>query len=70
MRQFGVAHGMKFKTLFMSDHDLLIFFNTSNQFLAPGGTFECCVFKLVSCKPGASRELDLRPLRPEKLQMF
>ena len=31
------------------------------------------VFKLVSCKPGASRELDLRP-RPgpghEKLQML
>ena len=23
------------------------------------------VFKLVSCKPGASRELDLRPPRPE-----
>ena len=28
---------MKFKTLFMSYHDLLLFFNMSNQFLAPGG---------------------------------
>ena len=28
------------------------------------------VFKLVSCKPGASRELDLRPPRPEKLQII
>ena len=27
---------MKFKTLFMGDHDLLIFFNMSNQFLALG----------------------------------
>ena len=29
---------MKFKTLFMSagDHDLLLFFNMYNQFLAPG----------------------------------
>ena len=26
--------------------------------------------KLVSCEPGASMELDLRPLRPEKLKMF
>ena len=26
--------------------------------------------KLVSCKPGASRELVLRHPRPEKLQMF
>ena len=32
---------MKFKTLFMSDHDLLIFFNMSNQFLAPSWGFEC-----------------------------
>ena len=28
------------------------------------------VLKLVSCKPEASRELDLRPPRPDKLQMF
>ena len=28
---------MKFKTLFISNHDLLLFFNMSNQFLAPGG---------------------------------
>ena len=27
----------------------------------------CLAFKLMSCKPGASRELDLRPPRPEKL---
>ena len=49
--------------------DLLLFFNMSNQFLAPGGLM-LSVFKLVSCKPGASRELDLRPKRPEKLKMF
>ena len=34
---------MKFKTLFMSDHDLLLFFNMSNQFLAPGGLNAECV---------------------------
>ena len=51
---------MNFKTLFMSDFDLLLFFNKSKQFLAPGG-LNADVFKLVSCKPGASRELDLRP---------
>ena len=28
------------------------------------------VFKLVSCKLWASRELNLRPPRPEKLQML
>ena len=28
---------MKFKTLFMIDFDLLLFFNISKQFLAPGG---------------------------------
>ena len=28
---------MKLKTLFMSDFDLLLFFNTSKQLLAPGG---------------------------------
>ena len=28
------------------------------------------VLKSVSCKLGASRELDLRPPRPEKLQML
>ena len=27
---------MTFKTLFMSDFDLLLFFNMSKQFLAPG----------------------------------
>ena len=47
----------------------------SKQFFAPVGLrplmdsglthFECV--KLVSCKPGASRELVLRPPRPEKL---
>ena len=41
----------------------------SNQFLAPGGLNAECV-KVVSYKPGASRELDLRPPRPEMLQMF
>ena len=34
---------MKFKTLFMSDHDLVLFFNMSNQFLAPGGLNAGCV---------------------------
>ena len=34
---------MKFKTLSMSDHDLLIFFSMSNQFLAPGGLNAECV---------------------------
>ena len=28
------------------------------------------VFKLASCQHGASRELDLRPPKPKKLQMF
>ena len=31
---------IKFTTLFMSDHDLLLFFNMSNQFFGPWG-FEC-----------------------------
>ena len=67
---------MKFETLFMSDEekhghhfDLSLFFNISMQFLAPGGL---SVFKLVSCnKPEASssRELALRPTRPEKLKL-
>ena len=34
---------IKFKTLFMTDHDLLLFFNMSNQFLAPGGLNAECV---------------------------
>ena len=34
---------MKFKTLFMSDHDLLIFFNMFNQFLVPWGLRAECV---------------------------
>ena len=42
MHQFGVAHEI-LKTLFMSDHDLLIFFNMSEQFLAPGGLNAECV---------------------------
>ena len=46
----------------MSNFDLLLFFNMSKQFLAPGGlNAECVQFASVSCKPGASRELDLRP---------
>ena len=36
----------------------------------PLGVWMLGVFKLVSCKPGASRELDLRPPRPEKLQIY
>ena len=36
----------------------------------PLGLWLLSVFKLVSCKPGASRELALRPPRPEKLQML
>ena len=63
---WGMGNG---KTLFMSDEekhghhfDLQLFFNISKQFLAPGGlSADCCVFKLVSCKPEASRELALRP---------
>ena len=36
------------KTLFMSNHDLLIFFNMSNQFLAPGGlNAECVQFSVM-----------------------
>ena len=34
---------MKSKTLFMSDHDLLLFFNMTDQFLAPGGLNAECV---------------------------
>ena len=41
--------------------ELPLFFNISKQFLAPGVLKVLSVFKLVSCKPGASRELDLRP---------
>ena len=34
--------------------------------LAPGGlNVDMSVFKLLSCKPGASRELVLRPIRLE-----
>ena len=33
---------IKFKTLFMSDFDLLLFFNMSKQFLAPGGLSADC----------------------------
>ena len=32
MRRASLELRMKFKTLFMSDHDLLLFFNMSNQF--------------------------------------
>ena len=47
----------------MSDHDLLLFFNMSNQIFAPGGLNADCVKVSVIYKPGASRELDLRPPR-------
>ena len=55
---------MKFKTLFMSDEkhghhfDLPLLFNMSNQCLAPAGglSLVLSVFKLLSCKPGASGE--------------
>ena len=53
--------------------DLPLFFNISMQFLAPGGLSELSVFKLVYmyvCKPEASRELALRPPKPEKLNIF
>ena len=43
----------------MSDFDLPLFFNMSKQLLASAGLNAECV--QVSCKPGASRELDLRP---------
>ena len=33
-------------------------------------TFTVIPLLLILCKPGASMELDLRPPRPEKLQMF
>ena len=39
----SVGLRMKFKNLFMSDHDLLLFLNMSNQFLAPGGSNAECV---------------------------
>ena len=52
---------MELTTLFMSDEekqghhfDLPFFFNMSKQYLAAEGL---SVFKLVSCKLGASREL-------------
>ena len=63
---------MKLKTLFMSDkekHGHLYWYvdcRLSKQFLAPVG-WVLSVFKLVSCKHGASRELAVRPPRPEKL---
>ena len=66
---------MKFKTLFIrikkyAHHfDLPLFFNMSKQFLALG-VWVLRVFRLVSCKPRASRKLALKPRRPEKLQMF
>ena len=41
MRQFGVR--ITFKTLFMNDHDLLLFFNMSKQLLAPGSLNVDCV---------------------------
>ena len=69
MRQFGVAHEI-FKTLFMSDHDLLIFFNMSEQFLAPGGLNAECVqdlnFKLVSCRHGSTGSKLKKHPRPIK----
>ena len=34
---------MKFKTLFMSDFDLILFFNMSKQLLAPGGLNAECI---------------------------
>ena len=43
MRQFNLGFRMKFKTLFMSDHDFLLFFNMSKQLLAPGGLNAECV---------------------------
>ena len=51
--------------------DLPLFFNMSKQFLAPGGLSAegVQVRVMKSCKPGASRELALKPPRPEKLQM-
>ena len=67
---------MKCQTPLMSDEekhghhfDLPLFFNISMQFLAPGGLSTECVNKLVSCNPEASRELALRPPRPEKLKI-
>ena len=48
LHQFGVAH--KFETLFLSNEekhghrfDLPLFFNMSQQFLAPGGLSAECV---------------------------
>ena len=84
MRQFGLRMIFKtVKTLFMSDDekhghhfDLPLFLDNimsnSKQFLAPvpAGVWVLSVFKLVSCKPGASRELALRPQGPEKLHML
>ena len=50
--------------------DLPPFFNMSKQFLAPGGLSAECVQVSVMETSGASRELALRPPRPEKLQML
>ena len=63
MRQFGTAREI-FKTLFMSDHDLLIFFNMSEQFLAPGGlSAECAGMAPLEANsrsiPGLSRKDDI-----------
>ena len=67
MRQFGVR--MNCKTLFMSDFDLLLFFNMSKQFLAPGGLNAECVQVSVMQTWGLQGAGSEAP-RPEKLQMF
>ena len=59
---------MPFNTLVMSDHDLLLFFSyicPTNSW--PLGVQMLSVLKLV---PGDTNELNLRPPKPEKLQMF
>ena len=62
---------MKFKTLSMSDHDLLIFFNMSNQFLAPGGlNAECVQVSVTVMETWGFQGAGSEAPRPEKLQML
>ena len=60
---------MKFKTPFLSDRDLLLFFNMSKQFLAPGGLNAECVQVSVMLTWGLQGAGSEAP-SPEKLQML
>ena len=58
---------MKFKTLFITVHDLLLFFNISNQFLAPCGLNAECV-KISVMQTWGLQGAGSEAPRPEKLQ--